>query len=182
MSSLEFGAPRDFLQAMLRLPERSHPLYATDEVIEHLTHFGERLTELSILGVLDQESLGNLPLEERLIPMELNDLHFLETISFKRSPSPITIAEHQYIEEGSIWGDYYLQDDDSYGWWEVYEMKPDLKISSHKLVCVMYNKYTGSAGFPPRRDLLDKDNWDIEIGIIKDSELTLLTQLLNRNK
>lgn len=182
MSPLEFGAPRDFSQAMLRLPEGSHPLYETDDVIEHLTHFGERLTELSILGVLDQESLGNLPLEERTIPIELEDLYFLESISFKRSLSLITMAEHEYIERGSVWGDYYLQDDEDHGWWEIYQMKPDLEILNHKLICIMYNKYIGSAGFPPQRSRLDKDNWDIEIGVLKDSELILLTQLLDRNK
>ncbi len=182
MSPLEFGAPRDFIQAMLRLPEGSHPSYETDGVIEHLAHFGERLTELTILGVLDQEALGNLSLEERLIPMELEDLNFLESISFKRKDPPITVVDHEYLEPGSLWGDYYLQDDEDYGWWEIYQMKPDLEISSYKLICIMYNKYTGGAGFPPQRSRLDKNNWDIEIGILKDSELTLLTQLLGRNK
>ncbi len=183
MSPLEFGAPRDFIQAMLRLPEGSHPSYETDGVIEHLAHFGERLTELTILGVLDQEALGNLSLEERLIPMELEDLNFLESISFKRNTSPITVAEHEYIERSSVWGDYYLQEDDnSYGWWEIFQMKPDLEILNYKLICIMFNKYMGGAGFPPQRNRLDKDNWNIEIGVIKDTELISLTQLLNRNK
>jgi hypothetical protein len=93
MSALEFGAPKDYSQAVLRLPVRNHPLYKTDSVIEHITHFGERLTELSILSVLDPESLENIPLEGRLIPMEFKDLSFLKSISFKRG-NPITVVEH----------------------------------------------------------------------------------------
>jgi hypothetical protein len=182
MSRLEFGPPKDFSQAMLRLPERKHPLYEKDKVIEHLTHFGERLTELSILGGLDQESLGSLTLEERLMPVEYQDLIFLESISFKRESPPIAVVDHQYLEPGSLWGDYYLQDDDWHGWWEVNQMKPDLEIPNYKLICIMYNRYTGKARFPPQRNLLDKDDWDIEIGVLKDSELTLLKKLLERNK
>jgi hypothetical protein len=60
-------------------------------------------------------------------------------------------------------------------------MKPDLEIPNYKLTCIMYNRYTGRVGFPPQKSLLDKDSWDIEIGVLKDSELALLKKLLNRN-
>jgi hypothetical protein len=83
---------------------------------------------------------------------------------------------------GSIWGDIYGQDDDSYGWWEVYTMTPDLEIPDHKLICVMNQEYTGCAGFPPQRHLLDDNLWDILLGVIKNSEVDHLVQLLNRNK
>lgn len=182
MSVLEFGIPKDSSQAIIRLPTRNHPLYESDEVIEHLTHIGEELIKLSVLNTLERKYFQELMLEDRLIPLALNDLTFLERISFKRSQTPIATAEHEYIERGSAWGEFYFQNDDDYGWWEVYLMTPNLEVPNHKLVCIMFNKYIGGCGFPPQRNRLDENNWDIEMGLVKDDELSLLVQLLNRNK
>lgn len=180
MTNLEFGPPKDFLQAMIRLPERNHLLYKSDQVIEHLTHIGERLSELLVLSVLEPEELENLPLEGRLIPVNLEDLAYLERISFRRNPAPVINAEHEYLEKGSVWGDFYFQDSNDYGWWDVHSMSPNLEIPGHELACIMFNKYTGGESFPPQRGRLNPENWDIEIGVVKSSEISLLASLLSR--
>ena len=180
MTKLEFGAARDFAQAQLRLPDSQHPSYPADEVIVHLADLREHLDILSSLYQKDAELFQEHPLAERLVPLTLSDLLFLERIAYKRKFPPIVLKEHETLMTKNIWDSIFPSGDEAYGWWEVYEMSPELKIPDHMLICMMYNSSQGTAGYPPQFHRLDSENWQIELGVVSKKDLYLLVSDLEK--
>lgn len=180
MTRLEFGPPQDIEQAQFRLPTRDHPSYSSDSVIEHLAHLKEVLDKLLSLHESDRTEFLEAALGQRLVPLNLEDLRQLEQVSYKRQFPPIVENDHAALLEITHWVMIFPSGDDAYGWWRIYAMTPKLIIEDYKLVCIMFNEYRGSHGFPPRADHLDDKGWEIEIGIVTDQELSLLLKDLGR--
>jgi hypothetical protein len=143
MTRLEFGLTEDPLQAMIRLPERSHPLYrsADGNPFEHLAHTRERLTEL--VGAWTLGSLSELSLDERSIPLNVSDMVLMsEAMSFKRDlTKPHTTIDWGYLDAEPInpWYYFYPTGDDNYLWWQITRMKPAFALSQFSLFSIETN-------------------------------------------
>lgn len=178
---LEFGPPQDIEQAQFRLPTRDHPSYSSDGAIEHLAHLKEVLDELLSLHENDRTEFLETTLERRFVPLNLKDLKLLEQVSYKRQFPPILEKDHATLFDITPWINILPAGDDDYGWWKIYAMTPELTIEGHNLVCIMFNQYKWSHHFPPQAHFLDDEDWEIEIGIVTDEELSLLLKDLGRS-
>ncbi|OGM15291.1 hypothetical protein A2V56_01755 [Candidatus Woesebacteria bacterium RBG_19FT_COMBO_42_9] len=184
MKPLEFGPPTNFQMAIYRLPDRSHPLYLTDEVFEHLVHFKEALKRQERLFRQNPESFLKLSLEARLVPFSSEDLTFLEGISLRRDFPPILVMDHETlgfaVGRDHTWDVIFETGDEAYGWWEIYHMSPDPQIPDYNLVCIKYAKGRASHSFPPKHELIKPEDWEIEAGFVSNTELMKLLWELRR--
>ena len=132
---LEFGKPQSPLQAIIRIPDRSHPEYDKDGgPFEHVAHFGETLANI-IRKILDGE---DIPLEGRWIPLEIEDMKLLRDVSsFTCEQEPILTTYWGTISQESVWGrEYFPTRDNSYRWRQVSKMNPRLDMKGFELICV----------------------------------------------
>ncbi len=175
MTRLEFGQPTTPEQAILRLPEESHPDYKIAAgVIEHLVHFRN-----VVEGVLNKEpdTIPDISLDERWIPLNLEDIKLLEKASFRRDLQNAITISWEYIPLDSKWAGMLQYDDNDYRWWQVTELLPSLKDSSLKLVCVESNsEFSGNENFR------FNENSDFNILILTFGEFDSLKQELTRNR
>ena len=176
MTKLEFGIAHTADQALTRLPTRSHPLYSEDEIIEHITHFGEKIIELQVLQAMDPDAFQELSLEERLIPLLAPDVHFIERVSFRRKEPEIAIAQWEFIRPESEWGLVLPSGDNQYRWWKITELTPELGINGSKLVSVESN----TQFFPDRVLNRSNEQSEFEVGILKHQELDSLVDEITR--
>jgi len=166
-SHLTFGKPETVEQALLRLPDRTHPLYEKDQVIEHLAHFKEWFIEtyLQIMG-------GRLArLDNRFAPLTVEEIIIMKNLSFARDKVLFT-ANWNFVPKTLYpWYKLYPTEDNEYRWWQVSEMLPQPKLPHGiKLVAIETNKEFN----------LNQTGWrlndqsDFEVGFTESAELKLL--------
>lgn len=78
--------PKDFIDAIERLPDSNHPLYNTDSAIEHLAHYRSVILPMAITP-------ESYDLEERIFELNDEELILLEQTSFKRDIKNATYLE-----------------------------------------------------------------------------------------
>ncbi len=173
---LEFGKPTTDLQAIIRLPDSSHPEYELHgSAIEHLVHLKELFEDILIKN---QEIISNLSLGDRWTPLALEDMKLLEEGSFRRDlENPITVDWEQ-IRRNNPWSDYLPSGDDEYRWWQVSEMVPALSVPSAKLVCIESN----SKFHRTKTDYRFNEQSEFDIFVLTPEEFDSLKQELTRNK
>ena len=176
MTGLEFGIPQTAEQALIRLPTRNHSLYQSDEVFQHVTHFGERLIELQVLQAIDPEFFQDLSLEDRLIPLTAADIHFIGRLSFRISEPGITIAQWEFIRPKTDWGQILPSGDDCYRWWKISRMAPDLNIGGLDFISIESNRQFSSEPTFLRGD----QNSEFELGLLKPKEVESLVTEITR--
>ncbi|OGC91953.1 hypothetical protein A3D85_02475 [Candidatus Amesbacteria bacterium RIFCSPHIGHO2_02_FULL_47_9] len=125
---LEFGVgPRSFEEGLLRLPNRTHPLYKTDAEIEELAHLKETLDR-----ILENGCAGLLP--RRMVPLSQADMDLMEKWSFRR----LRAYEVQWATIGpeNQWASVFGRGD-IYWYWKICRLYPGLPANSGlELVCV----------------------------------------------
>lgn len=142
MPRLEFGIATDPLQALVRLPERSHPFYKSQDgnPFEHLAHTQEKLVEL--INAWANETLSVNDIAHRSTPLNVEDMTLMsQAMSFKRSLQSAFTVQWGYLpEEGdNSWIWLFPSGDDNHLWWQITEMKPQLSLDSHSLFCIETN-------------------------------------------
>jgi hypothetical protein len=168
---LKFGRPDSPAQALLRLPTRQHPDYlSSGGPIEHLVHLNEHL------GVVSVERDG-LPLIERNVPLNIDDMRLLEKFSFRRRRDELLTIQWESIRRGSEWSLIFPQGYDSYRWWQVARMQPDLDLPGLIFVSVELNSRFCSQPTEWRSD----ENSEFELFLLTPEELMGLKAELTRN-
>ena len=174
----EFGKPSTDSQALSRLPTLSHPEYELrGSEIEHLVHFRNYVVRmLSWTPREGQEAIHNPSIEQRWIPLGLEDMKLLEEGSFRRDlENPITVNWEYIIN--NPWSDYFSSDDDEYRWWQITDLVPALSIPSVKLVCVESNlKFEMT-----KTDHRFNKHSEFDIFVLTSEELNSLITELSRN-
>jgi hypothetical protein len=179
MIKLEFGQPQNLDQALIRLPTRKHSLYSKDKSFEHAVHFAEHVIELKIHSELYPEEFKDIDLEERLIPLENEDVIFIEreAKSFIRKEPPILIAQWSRLDPDNMWGFYLPSGTEQSHWWKITDIEPALNITGHNFVSIEFNNQFISRDTEYRSGEHSK----YEIGILTNQELDSLVLQLTRN-
>lgn len=141
--TLEFERPKSPIDAWMRLPDRTHPEYGKldGNPYEHVAHFKERLFEL--VDIWLSGKMGKLLLEERMIPLETDDLKLIFQVNsfYRKTGSEIFRAEWVHIpDEGeNPWIDVLPIGDDNYRWWQITTLDPELELGNYRLFCIEMN-------------------------------------------
>lgn len=169
---LEFGKPQNPSQALIRLPDKSHPGYDEERKGPYgrVAHFREFMFD-----VLSKISDGiDIPLEERWFPLKVEEMKLLiDSYSFKRKPEPMLITNWRTIDKESVWGkEYFSTGEDGYRWWRIHEMEPSLDTQGFELICVETNhSYSKKTIF--------NENSRFDIFVLKPEELQSLVNELS---
>jgi hypothetical protein len=176
MPRLEFGETTNPLQAMVRLPERSHPLYgsADGNPFEHLAHTRERLFDW--VNAWAYDSISELSIEERSIPLNVADMVLMsQAMSFKRNfEKPQTTIPWGYYNaiEGNPWFNFYPSGDDNYLWWQISIMTPGFNLSQYSLHSIETNNTFRIKDNAVRFD----DQSDFDLVLVTNEEIEMLTK------
>jgi hypothetical protein len=126
--------PKDFEEAIDRLPTRENPLYDTDKSIEHLAHYRDAIEEMAMTPKCFE-------LEERIFELTRDELGILEQYSFRRDLSKEVLLVwkstkgNKIFHEGFIsdsnleYSDgigYHKHDPDGYSVWRISLAKPNV--------------------------------------------------------
>ena len=177
--NLEFGRPGTSAQAWIRIPDRSHPDYKiVGSPHEHCAHLREFI--IGFLGSWVIGEAGNLTLEQRMAPLETDDLRLLFQVnSFYRNLDSAFTVDHACIGEGkpNPWVLFLPSGDDNYLWWQITTLLPDCKFGGFRLYCIeMNDEY--------RPDTKDKSRFNahskFELVFAKEKEIRLLKRDLAR--
>jgi hypothetical protein len=142
MERIQFGKiPESYEQAIARLPQSE----------SYLTKQNPLLKELQVLKRILEDTSRNyesgelLPLEERMFPLDLEGVKFMEnsSLSFRRT-SKVIFGTWTTIHPESIWAEVYDTDDDNYAWWTIYDLSPGYS-GELELKCIETNSncYSG---------------------------------------
>ena len=144
MPTLEFGIAKNPLQALIRLPERSHPSYNNPSggPIEHLVHTRERLFD--IVDAWVDSDLSQIDLFNRWIPLSVDDMRLMfQAMSFRRNiKNPLMTCNWGYLYPNAVnpWTQILPSGDDKYRWWQVTKLDPEFRFSNgYELLCVEAN-------------------------------------------
>ena len=169
MEKLKFGRPNSAIQAMIRLPTPNHPDYWKIQCgpIEHLAHLNKHLTRL----VIEEPTLYR-----RWVPLNLEDMKLLESLSFRRKFEDILTIQWQYIRSSSHWQMFFPTGSSDYRWWQITKMVPELEIPPFTLVCVESNSHFSSEKIKRHFD----DFSEFNLLLLNPKELTSLKEELSR--
>ncbi len=166
MARIEFGRPTDFYQAVMRLPNTDHPDYGVDQQIERLAHLKDRL-ESPLVG----------PLEERMVPLDIEDVALMERWSFVLG-KPEEVFPWTRVGSSSSWAPLFYRDENEYGYFTIWFPEPRLETQNgwEKLLCVAENR---SFDVPTDRVLLLSDpETELNLGIVNRDEYDDLLKAL----
>ena len=178
--TLEFGRPKTFSQAWVRIPDRSYPEYGEKDgnPYEHVAHLKERLFELFYIWA--EGNFGKLSLEQRMIPLNTDDLRLLFQVnSFYRNLDRSFTEDWSCIpgDSNNPWKDVLpYGPDDGYRWWQIMHLDPDVKLGSYRLFCIEMN----SVFRLKRTEVRFDENSEFELVLATKKEIDNLKQLIKR--
>lgn len=172
MERIQFGKiPKSYTQAIARLPQSE----------SYLTKQNQSLKELQVLRRILEETSSEyecgklLPLEERMFPLDLESIKFMEdsSLSFRRTSKEV-FGTWTKIDSKSIWANVYDTDDDSYAYWIIHDLSPDHN-EGLQLKCIETNLNCNSGNPIP-----ETTSSTFLVGLVTNQELNELTNTLNR--
>ena len=178
--SVEFGRPKTFPDALIRVPDRNDPEYNSVDggPYEHCAHFREYLTETWSSVVAKTKPLKDIPLEGRMVPMETDDLKLLFQVnSFYRDlNNDVYTRDWAHIPKGldTPWQDLLPEGTDEYRWWQITHFTPDIKLGWYRLYCIEMNNQFETKRTSVRFD----ENSEFEFVFATKSEIGLLKKAL----
>ncbi len=125
------------------------------------------------------ESLSGIELSlyERWVPLGLEDMKVLERFSFRRKLEDALTVQWEFVRDSSQWELFFPTESDSYRWWQISKMTPDLELPLLTLVCVESNSHFILEGVKHHSD----DSSEFDLLLLNPQELISLREELTRN-
>lgn len=164
-----FGRPIFCDQALNRLPDRSHKLFAGDEVIQGLVFLKEVIQET-------RENRRYI-FEKRFVHFNFEIMREMERISFKRDKSLFTESWSFVDEDLDPWGELLPTGDNEYQYWQVSTLTPDSIIGGMKLISIEMNP----TPFPKPISSLTRRDSEFFVGLAYEKEIKQLVDNMCNN-
>lgn len=176
---INFGRPSSFAEAVLRIPDRTHPDYQiSGGPHEHCAHLREFLIEKILFLSMLNEGV-TVPLATRSIPLNPDDISLLSVSNSFRIGEPVYLTRWSMLKNtnDNPWIEFLPSEDDGFHFWKISKMDPKILFSGYELYSIETH---------PRFDLsmdyrLNLES-DFEIVLAKEEEIKLLVDDLSRYK
>lgn len=171
--ALEFGPPKNFSQAWIRIPDKSKSNF--DEIsYDNCTSLRDhlfKLMKLSMFGALDR-----LSLEGRTIPLEADDLRLLyQCNSFQRDLENATTINWSCVWQSiEPWNQILPLGDNQYRWWQLTNFTPDVQFGDYRLYSIEMNDRFESAESSTRFN----ERSEFEVVLAREEEINILKEAL----
>lgn len=136
--TIEFGPPRTYSDAILRIPNTLDPLYGRDKATTDCANLRTWMTN----NIPNPKLFETTKLGARSYDLSREAISLLhQANSFKRSIASGFSSEYQWSRlEDYRWSSAFPLGDDNYRWWQFTKFEPYFINLQYSLYCVELNK------------------------------------------